>query len=241
MTRPTLPSEDLMFRVAGSSDPEWFWKSGGMSIDCFNAALGVIGKKMSDFPRILEFGCGCGRILLHTKELGAKCELHGSDIDATAIAWAKDNIPWAKCGVNDGLPPLKYPDGHFDLIFNHSVFTHLDEKYQDAWLAELHRVAKPGGTLLLTVSGDHPYAELEKSWRDGGHDPSAMRKTLDTKGILFIEDDIWKGGPFPDFYHSTFHAPWYVFKHWTKTFELKAYIPRGSLNFQDLLLLQRRA
>ena len=51
---------------------------------------------------------------------------------------------------------------------------------------------------------------------------------------------MWVGGPFPDFYHSTFHAPWYIFEHWSKIFEIKAYVVRGSLDFQDLLLLRRR-
>ena len=64
---------------------------------------------------------------------------------------------------------------------------------------------------------------------------------VEGNGIVFIEDDGWKGGPFPDFYHSTFHAPWYVFQHWTRFFDLKAYVVRGSLDFQDYLLLRRPA
>lgn len=46
--------------------------------------------------------------------------------------------------------------------------------------------------------------------------------------------------PFPDFYHTTFHAPWYVFERWGSIFDVKAYIPRGDLDYQDLLLLKRR-
>lgn len=48
----------------------------------------------------------------------------------------QEHIPWVKSSVNQGLPPLDFPDEHFDLIFNHSVFTHIDENYQDAWLVE---------------------------------------------------------------------------------------------------------
>lgn len=69
---------------------------------------------------------------------------------------------WAKCSVNDGLAPLRFPDEYFDLIFNQSVFTHFDENYQDAWLIELERVTKPGGVLLLAVSGEYPFSQLEK-------------------------------------------------------------------------------
>jgi SAM-dependent methyltransferase len=177
---------------------------------------------------------------LHLKDVGEQIELYGTDIDADAIAWAQSHIPWAKCSVNNGLPPLEFPDGSFDLIFNHSVFTHLDENYQNAWLAELWRVAKPGGLIVLTVAGDHPFEGLLQSHRDFGADPSAIQEKFRKKGIVFIEDDSWVGGPFPDFYHSAFHAPWYVFEHWSRYFEIVAYKTRGSLNFQDQVLLRRR-
>ena len=239
-TVPELPGKDLRWRVAGHPDEVWFWKSGGMSIANISTMLSIIGTSFTDYPRALEFGCGCGRMLLHTKEIGEKIELYGVDIDAEAIAWAQGHIPWVKCSVNNGLPPLDFPDGHFDLIFNQSVFTHLDENYQDAWLAELVRVTKPGGVLVLSVSGEHPFSELIKAQRDGGADPTKLLETYRSKGIVFIEDDSWVGGPFPDFYHSAFHAPWYVFKHWGRYFDIKAYVTRGSLDFQDYLLLRRR-
>jgi len=237
---PELPGNDLRWRVAGHPDEVWFWKSGGMSIGNIGTMLSIIGKSFTDYPRALEFGCGCGRMLLHLKDVGEKIDLYGVDIDAEAIAWAKAHIPWVRCSVNNGLPPLEFPDAHFDLVFNQSVFTHLDEQYQDAWLAELRRIVKPGGDLVLSVSGEHPFSQLLQAHRDSGADPAALIETYRTKGIVFIEDDAWVGGPFPDFYHSTFHAPWYVFEHWSKYFDIKAYVTRGSLDFQDYLLLRRR-
>lgn len=234
-----LPGKDLRLRVAGTDDEGWFWKSGAMSIQNIGTMLSIIGTSFTDYPRALEFGCGCGRMLLHLEDIGKKIELHGVDIDAEAIAWAKANIPWVDCSVNEGLPPLKFPDAHFDLVFNQSVFTHLDERYQDAWLVELRRVVKPGGTLVLSVSGEHPFGQLVQIHRDTGSDPSKLIEQFRTKGILFIEDDHFVGGPFPDFYHSTFHAPWYVFEHWSRYFDIKAYVTRGSLDFQDYLLLRR--
>jgi methylase of polypeptide subunit release factors len=65
-----------------------------MSVQGFNAALGLIDTRLSDYPRILEWGCGCGRILLHMKDLANQVELYGVDIDAEAIEWADHNIPW---------------------------------------------------------------------------------------------------------------------------------------------------
>lgn len=237
---PELPNPDLMFRVAGTPDPVWFWKSGGMSIENINTILSHIGKSFIDFPRALEFGCGCGRMLLHLKSVGEVVELYGVDIDADAIGWAQQHIPWVECSVNQGLPPLEFPDEHFDLVFNHSVFTHMDEDYQDAWLVELERITKPGGTVVLSVSGEGPFAELEKTWLAANADPTRLRDTLRRKGFLFIKDDSWANGPFPDFYHTMIHAPWYIFERWGSIFDIKAYIVRGDLDYQDLLLLRRR-
>jgi hypothetical protein len=61
------------------------------------------------------------------------------------------------------------------------------------------------------------------------------------KGLLFITDDQWTGSAFPDFYHSSFHTPAYVFAHWSRFFKIRSYIPQGSLAFQDYVLLERTA
>ena len=149
-------------------------------------------------------------------------------------------MPWATFKANQPLPPIDYPDATFDLVYNHSVFTHIDENYQDQWLAELRRVVKPGGHLILSVHGEPAFLVFEENVKKSGvGDPSLIRRELSTKGISFIHDDAFTGGPFPDFYHSTFHAPWYVFEHWGRFFNVAAYIPRGSMGFQDFVLLQR--
>jgi ubiquinone/menaquinone biosynthesis C-methylase UbiE len=235
-----LPGESLRWRVAATPDANWFWESGGVTKGDVNNVLSIFGKSIGDYQRVLDFGCGCGRVILHLEEVGRKVELHGTDIDAEAIKWAGEHIPWAKFHVNGGLPPLDFPDDYFDLIYNQSVFTHLDEEYQDAWLAELSRVTKPGGTLVLSANCDKGFHDFEKIFHEAGVDTAPYRTVLDKKGILFIANDSWKDGPFPDFYHSTFHRPWYIFEHWNKFLEIKAYFVRGSNDFQDFVLFNNR-
>jgi SAM-dependent methyltransferase len=57
--------------------------------------------------------------------------------------------------VNDPLPPTDLTADWFDLAFSYSVFTHMREDVHLAWLAELRRVVKPGGLLVLTVRPRH--------------------------------------------------------------------------------------
>ncbi len=211
-----------------------------MSVADIGRMLAIDGKSFADFPRALEFGCGCGRILLHMGSIAEKTALFAVDIDAESVGWVQEHVPWVAASVNDGLPPLAFADGHFDLVFNHSVFTHIDENYQDAWLGELARVTRAGGLVVLSVAGMDPFMELVGTWRKAGADPTHLTEQFRTKGFIFIADDGWVGGPFPDFYHSAFHAPWYVFRHWSNYFAVKAYVPRGSLGYSDYVLLERR-
>lgn len=241
-TTPPLPPDELIDRVtSGVSEVvrAGFQSSGQRSVADISRALAAVGRSLDEYDRILEFGCGCGRIIGWLESLAASAELHGTDIDESAIAWCRDNLPFAAFGVNPHEPPTSYPDDHFDLIFNHSVFTHLDEAYQDMWLGELRRIAKPGGTVLLTVHGPQAFAETEVAMAAGGDDPGPWRDQLERDGILFIEQDTYVGSIFPDFYHSTFHAPWYVLEHWGRVFNVKAYLPGADLDFQDIVVLER--
>lgn len=238
-----MPPADLRYRVAGSHDADQFDASGRRSAADFAKGLAAAGRSLSEFHRILEWGCGCGRILRHLPVDPERQEVHGSDIDGEAIAWLQANIPQFHTVQNGGLPPLPYPDAHFDLIINHSVLSHLDERYQDAWLAELRRVLSPDGVLVLTVHGRFAY----EAWRSAApaHDyPSARaiaqsQRDLARRGIYFLDTGGW-ASHFPAYYQNTFHTAEYVFRHWSAYFDIVAYLPRGSLGHQDMVVMRHR-
>ena len=235
------PGDELVSRVAAGTDREAFYESGRQSVRDLAAALATLGRGLADYGDVLDFGCGCGRILLWLEDAAAATRLHGCDVDARAIRWAAGNLPWARFTVNGTVPPLDYADCSFDLVYNHSVFTHLDEHHQDLWLAELWRVTRPGGHLVLTVHGERPLAVFEEASRGAGGDPGYLRRQRDDEGIAFVARDAFTGGPHAGGYHSSFHAPWYVFEHWSRFFEVRGYLPARSLGYQDVVLLERRA
>jgi len=45
-------------------------------------------------------------------------------------------------------------------IYALSVFTHLDEQLQRAWVAEFHRLLRPGGRLVLSLLGSQLASRL---------------------------------------------------------------------------------
>lgn len=235
-----LPPDELRWRVTGHRDSDLVFRQiGRVSLDDQQIVLRLTGRTMESFESVLDFGCGCGRVMRHMAKISTHLSLHGCDIDGDAIAWASKNLPFATFRQNAPLPPLPYEDGQFDLVVNHSVFTHLPEDYQDAWLAELRRVVRPGGYLLLSVAGPFAFSGLVQTWLDHPADPSAMQREMDERGFVYVVNDAWQGSCFPDFYHSAFHSPAYVVNHWSRYLTVLAYAPQAALSFIDLVLLRR--
>jgi SAM-dependent methyltransferase len=243
---PPIPPTDLLSRVvppftAAQADAarEGFDRSGADSVERLVRALAAVGRSFGDFERALDFGCGPSRLLRHMGDLATSVELHGVDVDADVIAWSSENVPFATFAVGPHEPPLPYPDGHFDLVFNHSVFTHIDAQRQDLWLGELQRVLRPGGIALLTVHSTRQFDDLVRQLEGGGESGAPYREALERDGILFITDDLFIGTTHPDWYHSTFHAPWYVYEHWRRFLDVRAHLHEGAIT-QDMVVLERR-
>ncbi|HEV2310599.1 MAG TPA: hypothetical protein VGU73_08755, partial [Acidimicrobiia bacterium] len=57
-------------------------------------------------------------------------------------------------------------------------------------------------------------------------------------GFLFRNDDWW-GQYYPDYYHTAFHQPFYVRRHWSRWFDILDIVP-GHGGAHDFVLLQRR-
>jgi SAM-dependent methyltransferase len=235
-----LPPPKLREMVAGTDDATWFLESGRRSIDDLQRALASVGRSLDSFTDVLDFGCGCGRMSRWLVEHPGLA-VTGIDIDAPMIEWCAAHLGGGRFETNDGLPPTKYPDDTFDLVVNHSVFTHLDDVYQDRWLAELSRITRPDGILVLSFSGDHAFEQHEADIT--AIDPAVAareRADLEANGILFVSDPVHHDLGFPGFYFATFHKPRYVLEHWQQWLELLAYIPRNNLDFQDAVVMRPR-
>ena len=138
-----LPPASLRVLVT-KTDPEAFLTRGRIAADTIAAAAPVRGT-------VLDFGCGCGRVLRHWA--GAGLDLHGCDVSAEAVAWVEANLPFAEARQNPLEPPAPYPDATFDLIYALSIVTHLSVPLGERWVADWTRMLKPSGTLVVTTMG----------------------------------------------------------------------------------------
>jgi len=159
-----LPPTHMILAVTGTTDIAWFLDSGARAAAGLQAALIRCGASLDRARRVLDFGCGCGRVLRHFKDLPA--ELHGADFNPRLIRWCRRHLRFARCVHNLLSPPLPYPDGRFDLVYALSVFTHLPETLQRPWVAELHRVLETGGHLILSVHGRGCLLDLTAAQRE---------------------------------------------------------------------------
>lgn len=196
----SVPPALLRYRVSESLSVPGFFETGRSLANLVAATFRNAGAPV-DRPgqRILDFGCGCGRVTTWMLNEQRVTSLDAVDTDAEAIAWCHSNIASARFAHVHPLPPLPFEDATFDAIYGVSVFTHLDESMQDAWFAELKRVLKPHGWLLFTVHGSAAAAIL----------PESDRGELRAHGFLHVRSQRLKG-VMPDWYHTTFHVREYL-------------------------------
>lgn len=155
-----IPPTKLIYQVAGSYEINWFLEAGRYAADTIVEVLAKNNYKLNEMDKVLDFGCGCGRVLRYWKDIDTT-EFFGTDYNPELIQWARNNLPFCDFSTNKLDPPLAYPDNSFDLIYTLSVFTHLNEDQQNAWLVELKRILKPGGLLFVTLHGDYYQDQLE--------------------------------------------------------------------------------
>jgi SAM-dependent methyltransferase len=228
---PLPPPKHLQTRVVGGYFPG-FMSSGYSTLEQMDRFLAARHCKVSDFRSILDFGCGCGRIIRALRQrLPDETRLFGTDIDPEAIEWLQENYQSiGEFEVNPHLPPSVYPDNTFDFIFSVSIFTHLPEAMQFAWLKELHRVAKPGALLIVTTHGDFHRPTLQ---------PEELAR-LDAAGFYYRELTAPVVEGLPTFYSTAYHSPAYIRSEWKQWFDVLEQQPNGLDNWQDINLLAKR-
>ncbi|HEX8182874.1 MAG TPA: class I SAM-dependent methyltransferase [Candidatus Saccharimonadales bacterium] len=102
-----------------------------------------------DTAAAIEIGCGEG---FSTKRLNdllpAQVTLEASEYVAHMIPKAQANNPGMRV-TEESVYDLQHADNSFDLVFLLEVLEHLD--FPDKGLAELQRITKPGGFIVLGV------------------------------------------------------------------------------------------
>ncbi|MFD8985326.1 class I SAM-dependent DNA methyltransferase [Streptomyces sp. NPDC059564] len=137
--------------AVGSQTHERWLALGKMQFDY------LLGHGLTPDRRMLDIGCGnlrAGWRFIDHLEAG---HYYGIDISPDILIAAKRTL--AERGLQDKLPHLTLtqnltfdflPDGHFDVVHAHSVFSHSPISVIDECLAHVGRVLAPGGRFDFT-------------------------------------------------------------------------------------------
>ena len=147
------PAGELIDLTIATEDPYEYYAGGKRAFDNICDTLASAGVDRNGLREILDFGCGCGRVLRRWHPLTGK--LHGTDYNPRLTAFDKNAFPFARIATNGLYPPLEYADSQFGFVYQFSVFTHLTLDCQKQWMAEFHRILRPGGMLFFTTQGEH--------------------------------------------------------------------------------------
>ena len=223
-----VPPPRLRVEVAGTPGLEWFLESGRQQAGIIRAAAERNGAPLESVGALLDFGCGCGRVLRHWAGLDGPA-IHGSDYNEGLAGWSAASLPFATVSVNELAPPLRYEDGQFGLVYAISVFTHLPHDLERAWIDELSRIVAPGGLLLVTTHGDSYADRLDADERMQYDSGEAVVRWPSVAGSNLC---------------TTFHPEHYVRDRLAPELELLEHTPDGGTvgsRRQDLVVFRKPA
>ena len=149
-----------LFLGCGTTKEEYL-KSGRDDTGRMLSLLQDTGFALREGARVLDFGCGAGRMLRHLHSFAKSCELWGMDISSDCVFWCKQYLrPPFLFATNTTIPHLPFEDRYFSLIYSGSVFTHIDDLAL-AWLLELRRILSNAGRLYVTIHDNHTVELLD--------------------------------------------------------------------------------
>jgi SAM-dependent methyltransferase len=220
-----IPPPRLIFRVANTPDLFWYFDGGRKAADSIITLLEKNSIRIGDCGSILDFGCGCGRVIRQLLLLKGPT-FFGRDLNTSAISWCKANLKSASFATNRLVPPLSDGPETYDLVYALSVFTHLPEASQRGWVDELARILRPGGHLVLSTHGEYYFSILH---------PGEQKKFRDGEIVTRFESAAGSN------LCTSFQSQDAVRQRLTRILEVIDYIPEGALGnpHQDLYLLRK--
>ena len=120
----------------------WWFVGVRAIVDRLLAAAGDAGS----LGRVLDVGCGTGALLEELKPRSS--EAWGVDVSPEALRFCAER--GLRCVALADALAVPFPSGYFDVVTAIGIVEHLDD--DRAFLAEMNRLVRPGGVLVLLTS-----------------------------------------------------------------------------------------
>lgn len=246
---PGFPPEGYQRESVGSSGEQTLQEAYNFYCEVKRQAA-ALGMNLTPESRVLDFGCGWGRIIRFFLKDVKPENLFGVDVDPEMIDFCNNLLGYGNYVVVHPEPPTEFPAGSMDIVCAYSVFSHLAEPVHLKWIEEFSRILKPGGILVATTEGRH-FIEYCRSWRDKKpelqwHD--ALAKLFPDTDATLAEYDSGKfifcptgGGPVrpSTFYGEALIPRAYVEREWSKYLAFRDFIDDQSRFWQAVIVMQK--
>ena len=261
----TIPAH-LMQKVNGYLSEPLFMDLGRGTTDLIIASVNGVADK----AKILDFGCGLGRVFSAMLSKRPQAEITAFDIDPLVLYYCRYLYPQLEISLVVWI--LELPTNSYDLFYAILVFTNLDAT-TDYWLAEIHRLLKPNGKAFLTYHDETVFDEMIRQGKTGfPHTFEAFSWLSNTSQTLLAKANISASEesanlpsglsrfgiptdtPLKDRYimkhtenvaeGSTGMATFYTTSYWKellgKFFEVESVVPRGLMGFQSFCTVTKK-
>ena len=154
--------------------------------------------------RILEIGCGIGRLLIPMSKIFG--ETIGVDVSSKMAELGQKYVadtPNCKILESNGINLSLFPDNHFDFCYSYVVFQHIPEKkIVQQYIEEVSRVLKPECLFRFQVRGIVNTKPKGTTWDGVQFNSEEIRTTAKKNNFEILEESDFK----QEYFWLTFRA-----------------------------------
>lgn len=214
-----LPPKELRKRVGWQVEDDDFLSLGRRCVADISRA---VPERSLTAAVGLDYGCGCGRMLMHMLGVFPQTRWYACDPDIEAVNWVATGLPEATAFTIRPMSHIPLPDASVGLVVAVSIFSHL--KDWSYYLMELRRIMARDGVVVITTLGGRSY-EHKKSLPYGDlHAP--------------LIDDV-TGHPGNADFGNVFCPAGWAAAEVGRFFHVLEDIPAGLAGYQDLLVAEK--
>lgn len=224
---PALPPFDVQRLFNGGLDASDNIRIGFAFYRILREEAAAAGQPIGRQTRILDLGCGWGRVARMLLREVDEVSLSGIDIDPIGIDACRSAMRSATFELIGPRGPAPFRDASFDLVYACSVFSHLPEDLHLYWLAEIERVLRPGGLFVATTLSPATI-DMAANLRAAGVFRASWQRAVaesfpeGSEAAFSVGTYLFGAIPRAD-YGQAIIPPGYVERVWTSRFDVRGY------------------